>query len=149
MRGPAVRPRRQPAAAPSRAEPRRADPLGAYLHRASLLLAGGRPGAAAGAAAPGDSDPDPAHLHYLRGEVAASVGDLAGAERQYDRAVAADPRLAAAWAARAVLRYRRGDQHGALADLDAAIRLAPEPVRSAAATPGQAGHPGRVDRRRG
>jgi tetratricopeptide (TPR) repeat protein len=112
-----------------------------------VLLAGGRPGTGAGLAADGP-DSDPARLHYLRGEVAASVGDLAGAERQYDEAVAADPQLAAARAARAVLRYRRGDRDGALADLDAAIRLAPDPVRSAAAVPGQAGHPDRLDRRR-
>lgn len=52
----------------------------------------------------------------------------AEAENLLSRALAGNPGLVEAWTNRAAVRFERGDAAGALADLDRAVALSPEPV---------------------
>ncbi|MFI6478963.1 tetratricopeptide repeat protein [Nonomuraea sp. NPDC050663] len=72
------------------------------------------------AAAPGDP-----HLLAVLGQVETAAGDFAAAQAAFDQAIEAAPRLAEAWANRAILRYEQGDHAGAVADLDRAIEIDP------------------------
>ena len=53
----------------------------------------------------------------LRGLLALQDGDLEAADRDFDRALEANPSLADAAANRGIIRFKRGDLDGALADL--------------------------------
>ncbi|WP_395014743.1 tetratricopeptide repeat protein [Dongia sp.] len=64
-----------------------------------------------------------AHAFCLRGLIAMESGDLAEAERNFSLSIAADPRLADAWANRATIRFRQRDAEAALQDLDHALVL--------------------------
>lgn len=68
-------------------------------------------------------EPDNAHLLAIAGQLEAAVGNVPAALEAYDRAVAGDPMLQAAWAGRASLRFDQGDLPGALEDLDRALAL--------------------------
>ncbi len=54
------------------------------------------------------------------------AGDIGGAARLLDEAIAHDPGFALAWSDRATLRLRAGDAAGAVADLERALALAPQ-----------------------
>ncbi|CAM3276259.1 hypothetical protein STSO111631_11425 [Stackebrandtia soli] len=73
-------------------------------------------------------DPDNPRLLCTSGLVACAVGDLTEAERLLTRAIDSDPEMSAAWVNRATVRFDRGDALGAIQDLDAALKLADDPV---------------------
>lgn len=60
-----------------------------------------------------------------RGRAFLRLGDYPAAERDFTRAIAADPEYAHPFNNRALARQRMGDLKGARADLDAALRLEP------------------------
>lgn len=64
------------------------------------------------------------------GIVKAWKGDLAGAIAAFDRAIAAQPRKAAAWLNRGLAHAREGEYDKALADLDRVVRIEPGAARS-------------------
>lgn len=64
------------------------------------------------------------------GIVKAWEGDLDGAIGAFDRAIAAQPRKAAAWLNRGLAHAREGDYDKALADLDRVIRIEPGAARN-------------------
>ncbi|WP_084964741.1 tetratricopeptide repeat protein [Thermoactinospora rubra] len=67
------------------------------------------------------------HLLAVLGQLETAAGRFAAAREAFDRAIAAAPELAAAWANRGILRYEAGDPEGAVADLSRAIELEPQP----------------------
>lgn len=98
--------------------------LPAYINRAGLHVDLGNDELARRDVADGlRLEPDNAHLLAISGQLHAAVGNVPAALEAYDRAVAADPNLQAAWAGRASLVFERGDLTGALNDLDRALEL--------------------------
>lgn len=98
--------------------------LEAYINRAGLLEMLGEHEAARRDVTAGLAlDPGNAHLHGVLGQLEAAEGRTAEARAAYDAALRADPRLASAWANRAILRYETGDVAGAVDDLNRAIAL--------------------------
>jgi tetratricopeptide (TPR) repeat protein len=105
------------------------DHTDAYVNRAGLLLSGGDIDAARADIRAGTAlAPANPHLACLRGQLADHDGDLTRAEREYTAALAEDQDLAAAWILRASIRHSQGDTAGAVDDLDAALRLGPDPT---------------------
>ncbi|WP_380283843.1 tetratricopeptide repeat protein [Kitasatospora purpeofusca] len=99
----------------------------AYVNRAGLLLdegdvAGAERDALAGLALA----PENAHLLAVLGRVHAEQDDQRSAIEAFDRALRADPDLLPALCGRAGAAYRAGEAEAALADLQHAVRLAPE-----------------------
>ncbi|RJL32492.1 tetratricopeptide repeat protein [Bailinhaonella thermotolerans] len=92
----------------------------AYVNRAGLLAALGQYGRARADVARAPEDP---YLLCVLGQVEAAEGRPGEAREAYDRAIAADPRLADAWAGRGVLAFENGDAESALADLTRAVEL--------------------------
>jgi tetratricopeptide (TPR) repeat protein len=68
-------------------------------------------------------DPDNAYLHAALGGVHVVEGEPLAAVAAYDRALAADPSLVAAWAGRAEALLQAGDD-GAIASLNQALEVA-------------------------
>jgi tetratricopeptide (TPR) repeat protein len=68
-------------------------------------------------------DPDSGYLHALSAQVALARGDAAAAVAACDRAIAADARLAEAWACRGEALFEAGDPDGAEASLSRALEL--------------------------
>ncbi len=102
----------------------------ALLARASLSLERGDDDAATRDIAHGLSvNPDNADLWTARGALllqqATSEDMLSEARVALDRALDLDSTLVAGWGNRAMVRFAVGDPLGAVADLDAAVRLAP------------------------
>lgn len=64
------------------------------------------------------------------GIVKAWAGDIGGAIAAFDRAIAAQPRKAAAWLNRGLAHAQEGDYDKALADLDRAVRIEPGAARN-------------------
>ena len=64
-----------------------------------------------------------AEAHYVRGNINARHGDSANAMQDFDTAIAADPRMADAFAYRARLKQDASDLDGALADYNAALGI--------------------------
>jgi tetratricopeptide (TPR) repeat protein len=102
----------------------------ALLARASLSLErGDHDGATRDIAHGLSTAPDSADLWAARGQLllqqATSEDGLSQARGALDQAVELNPALVAGWGNRAIARYSLGDVAGAVADLDAAIGLAP------------------------
>lgn len=96
----------------------------AYVNRAGMYLESGlielaRQDAVAGLR----YDPDNAYLHAVIGGVLAASEDGSAAVAAYDRALAADPSLVAAWAGRAEAQLQAGDSPGAIASLTRALEV--------------------------
>ncbi len=72
--------------------------------------------------------PDNARLLCLRGLIALVRNRLNEAEAAFTAALAQDPRLADAWANRAIVRWRRDEAEAALGDLDQALALRDDPT---------------------
>ncbi|WP_229402239.1 tetratricopeptide repeat protein [Micromonospora okii] len=72
--------------------------------------------------------PDEAALLCTLGLVLAERGRLAEADELFTRALAGDPKLVEAWTNRAAVRFDRDDVAAAVADLDRAVALSPDPV---------------------
>jgi tetratricopeptide (TPR) repeat protein len=72
--------------------------------------------------------PDNPHLLCLLGEIELAGGRMDAAMSAFDAAVAADPALPQAWAARAGAAFQAGDLASALADLDRSLDLAEDPT---------------------
>ena len=70
--------------------------------------------------------PDDATCWSDLGIAEAMVGDKVRAREAFDRALALDRDLAAAWYNRGLLRMKQGDLSSALADLERAVELVPE-----------------------
>ncbi|MFJ6623194.1 tetratricopeptide repeat protein [Kitasatospora sp. NPDC091335] len=105
------------------------DHLDALVNRAGLYLEGGEPDLAERDAHAGlDLSPGQPHLLCVLGLVESERGRLAEAEALLTRAVEGAPDLPTAWANRAAVRFERDDVPGAVADLDRAIALDPDPV---------------------
>jgi len=103
--------------------------LDARINRAALRTDLGELGAAREDIAAGlELSPADPHLLCLLGriELAADRGDAA--MRALDAAIAADPALPQAWAARAEAAFQAGDLDKALADLDRSLGLAEDPA---------------------
>lgn len=64
--------------------------------------------------------------HYLKGDILAQRGDVAGALASYDAAIAANPRFEQALVARGRAKQRQNDQAGAQSDYDAALAINPQ-----------------------
>ncbi len=105
------------------------DHLEIIVGRATWLWEEGRLGAA-------DSEtergltlyPDNARLLCLRGLVALVRNRLHEAEVAFTAALAQDPRLADAWANRAIVRWRRDEAEAALGDIEQALALRDDPT---------------------
>jgi Tfp pilus assembly protein PilF len=67
--------------------------------------------------------PGDARLTHASGLLALDNGDRHRAMADFDRALAADPRLIPALVSRATLAHENGDHTGAIADLDAALAI--------------------------
>ena len=96
----------------------------AYVNRAGMYLESGsielaRQDAVAGLR----YDPDNAHLHTVIGGVLVAAEDGPAAIAAYDRALAADPALVAAWAGRAEAQLQAGDSLGAIGSLTRALEV--------------------------
>lgn len=72
--------------------------------------------------------PDNPHLLCLLGEIELADDQVEAAMQAFSAAIAADPALPQAWAARAGAAFRAGDPAGALADLDRSLELAADPA---------------------
>ena len=68
------------------------------------------------------------HLLCLLGEIELAGELVEAAMRAFTAAIAADPALPQAWAARAGAAFQAGDTAGALADLDRSLELAADPA---------------------
>lgn len=100
------------------------DYLDAYVNRAGILEVLGEHEAARRDVEAGLAlDPGNAHLHGVLGQLETAAGRYVEAGLAFDAALAADPRLASAWANRATLRFETGDAEGAVDDLTRAIEL--------------------------
>ncbi|MEV4299361.1 tetratricopeptide repeat protein [Microbispora rosea] len=98
--------------------------LDAYVNRAGVLEMLGEHEAARRDVEAGLAlDPGNAHLHGVLGQLETGAGRYAEAALAFDAALAADARLASAWANRATLRFETGDAPGAVDDLTRAIEL--------------------------
>ncbi|MFC8723367.1 tetratricopeptide repeat protein [Kitasatospora sp. NPDC057198] len=105
------------------------DHLDALVDRAGLHLDAGEPDLAERDARAGLAlSPEQPHLLCVLGLVEAEHGRLPEAEALLSRAVERAPDLTAAWANRAAVRFERDDVLGAVADLDRAIALDPDPL---------------------
>src|SRR4029077_16134710 len=62
------------------------------------------------------------------GEIELAGGRMDAAMRAFSAAIAANPALPQAWAARAGAAFQAGDPAGALADLDRSLELAEDPA---------------------
>ncbi len=71
---------------------------------------------------------DKAFVHYYLGELAWNHGDVDGAAKAYDAAIADDPSYVPGLTGRAKVKAVRGDVEGALADDRAAIARQPQPA---------------------
>jgi len=69
--------------------------------------------------------PRDARAFILRGDARASLGDNAGALKDYNVGIGIEPEFAYAYVTRCETRLQMGDEKGALADCDAAVRLDP------------------------
>jgi len=72
-------------------------------------------------------EPDSAHLHCLHGSLLLESGDLDAAEQALRESVRLDRALAGAWANLAAVAHARGDTRTALACLDQALEIEPNP----------------------
>jgi tetratricopeptide (TPR) repeat protein len=72
--------------------------------------------------------PDNARLLCLRGLIALVRNRLHEAEAAFTAALAQDPRLADAWANRAIVKWRRDEAEAALGDLNQALALRDDPT---------------------
>jgi len=100
----------------------------AHVYRGRILMAGAAPdrvGARAAFAQALSAKPDLAEAMTLTAETYEGEGNLALARLWLDRALATDAKDMSALKARARVRGRTGDPAGAVADLTAAIELAP------------------------
>ncbi|GII55588.1 hypothetical protein Pth03_39770 [Planotetraspora thailandica] len=98
--------------------------LDAYVNRAGILEMLGDHDAARRDVAAGISiDPGNAHLHGVLGQLETAEGRFSEAHAAFDAALRADPKLASAWANRAILRYETGDAAGAVDDLTRALAI--------------------------
>jgi tetratricopeptide (TPR) repeat protein len=103
--------------------------LAAYVNRAGLLADAGQYSDARRDVESGlRIDPDSAELRCLLGELETAAGRVAAALAAYGAAVAVDPGLAGAWAARGAVRFEAGDLDGARTDLDRALELGDDAV---------------------
>ena len=101
----------------------------ARINRACLRYAqGDHDGARADADVILERAPDNARALCLRGLIQMAGADLAHAHGSFTAAIAADPRLADAWANRAATAFRQGDAEAALNDLSAALALREDPI---------------------
>jgi tetratricopeptide (TPR) repeat protein len=96
----------------------------AYVNRAGIYLENGfielaRQDAVAGLR----YDPDNAYLHAVIGGVLVASEDGRAAVAAYDRALAADPLLVAAWAGRAEAQLQADDSPGAIDSLTRALEV--------------------------
>ncbi|WP_431923566.1 tetratricopeptide repeat protein [Micromonospora wenchangensis] len=102
--------------------------LDARINRAGLRQALGDTGGAWDDVRTGLArDPDNGHLLCVRGQLELET-DPEQARRTLTDAVAADPTLAAGWAARGVANYELGDLPAAIADLGHALELDDDPA---------------------
>lgn len=67
-----------------------------------------------------------ARLSHEQAGARLRAGDIGGAARLLDEAIARDPDFTLAWSDRATLRLRSGDPAGAVADFERALSLAPQ-----------------------
>jgi tetratricopeptide (TPR) repeat protein len=96
----------------------------AYVNRAGMYLESGSVELARQDAVTGlRYDPDNAHLHAVIGGVLVASEDGLAAIAAYDRALAADPSLVAAWAGRAEAQLQVGDSVGAIGSLTRALEV--------------------------
>ena len=104
------------------------DYLDAIINRASIREQSGASVEAMGDIRHGlEISPGNPHLTCIRGLVELELGEP-GAEQSLTAALNADPRLAEAWANRAVIRFGRGDNDAAIDDLHHALRLTDDPL---------------------
>lgn len=105
----------------------------AYVNLAGLLADLGGSGTAETASADAAAvvaegltvTPDNPHLHCLNGRLHLESGRLSEARSSLNRALAADPALAEAWALLGMLCYTEGDRTEAVAALSRALELNP------------------------
>jgi tetratricopeptide (TPR) repeat protein len=101
----------------------------ARINHAALCVEAGELGTAREDVAVGlELSPDNPHLLCLFGEIELADDGVDAAMRAFSAAIAANPALPQAWAARAGAAFRAGDPAGALADLDRSLELAGDPV---------------------
>jgi len=97
------------------------------LAHARLLQNDPRGALAEAAAVPAGHE---AYAARMRGRAQMALGDMAGAEAQFDRAVALEPGDSAAWTDLARLRRAGGDVAGALQAVDRAVAARPRDVEA-------------------
>jgi len=98
--------------------------LDAYVNRAGVRAElGDLDGAMSDAKAGLALDQENPHLHCVLGQLHAEAGRNAKAEEAFQRALAADPALQAAWAGLAALAHSAGDSAAAVSDLSRALEL--------------------------
>ncbi|MGD0247128.1 MAG: tetratricopeptide repeat protein [Streptosporangiaceae bacterium] len=100
----------------------------AWINRASAYCQLGRFAEAMHDVAAGlRLEPDSAYLHCLHGSLLLGSGELEAADEACRKAVHLDPTLAGAWANLGTVAHARGDTKTALACLDRALEIEPNP----------------------